>query len=67
MSIGEFECEGYRGIGFKGPCTQITDTSAPKYPSRDYFKAKVSTIWIRGPLGEHALNRFEEPPRSTLQ
>ena len=28
----------------KGPCTQIVDTLAPKYPNRDYFTAKVSTI-----------------------
>ena len=25
----------------KGPCTQIVYTWAPKYPNRDYFKAKV--------------------------
>ena len=35
----------------KGPCTQIGDTLAPKYPNRDYFKAKVYTIWVHGPLG----------------
>ena len=35
----------------KGPCTQIVDTLAPKYPNTDYFKAKVSTIWVHGPLG----------------
>ena len=35
----------------KGPCTQIVDTLAPKYPNRDYFKAKVYTIWVHGPLG----------------
>ena len=34
----------------KGPCTHIVDTLAPKYPNRDYFKAKVSTIWPHGPL-----------------
>ena len=28
----------------KGPCTQIVDALAPKYPNRDYFKAKVYTI-----------------------
>ena len=28
----------------KGPCTQIGDTSAPKYPNRDQFKAQVYTI-----------------------
>ena len=32
----------------KGPCTQIIDTLAPKYPNRDYFKANVYTIWAHG-------------------
>ena len=35
------------------PCTQIVDTLAPKCPNRDYFKAKVSTVWVHGPLGLH--------------
>ena len=35
----------------EGPCTQIVDKLAPKYPNRDYFKAKVYTIWVHGPLG----------------
>ena len=35
----------------KGPCTQIVDTLVPKYPNRDYIKAKVSTIWAHGPRG----------------
>ena len=26
-------------------------TLAPKYPNRDYSEAKVSTIWVYGPLG----------------
>ena len=30
---------------------QIVDTLALKYLSRDYFKAKVYTIWVHGPLG----------------
>ena len=25
----------------KGPCSQIVYTLAPKYPNRDYFRAKV--------------------------
>ena len=29
----------------KGPCTQIVYTLAAKYLCRDYFKAKVYTIW----------------------
>ena len=36
----------------KGPCTQIVYTLAPKYLYRDYFKAKVSTIWVHGPFGK---------------
>ena len=35
----------------KGPCTQIVYTLAPKYLYRDYFKAKVYTIWVHGPSG----------------
>ena len=39
-----------RDLSPKGPCTQqIVDTSAPKYLYRDYFKAKVYTIWVHGP------------------
>ena len=34
----------------RGPCTQIVYTLAPKYLYRDYFKAKVYTIWVHGPL-----------------
>ena len=34
----------------KGPCTQIVYTSAPMYLNRDYFKAKVYTIWVHGPF-----------------
>ena len=35
----------FRGLfALKGPCTQIVYTLAPKYPYRDYFKAKVYTI-----------------------
>ena len=34
----------------KGPCAQLVYTLAPKYPHRDYFKAKVYTIWAHGPL-----------------
>ena len=35
----------------EGPCAQTIDTLAQKYPNKDYFKAKVSTFWIHGPLG----------------
>ena len=34
----------------KGPCAQIAYTLAPKYLYRDYFKAKVYTIWVHGGL-----------------
>ena len=30
----------------RGPCTQIVYTLAPKCLNRDYFKAKVHTIWV---------------------
>ena len=29
----------------KGPCTQIGDTLAPKYPNRDYFKRLFGYIY----------------------
>ena len=35
----------------KSPCTQIVYTLAPKYLYKDYFKAKVYTIWVHGPVG----------------
>ena len=35
-----------------GPCTHIVYTLAPKYPNRDYFKAKVYAVWVHGPLGD---------------
>ena len=35
----------------KGPCTQIVYTLAPKYLYRDYFRARVYTIWVPGPVG----------------
>ena len=34
----------------KGPCTPRVDTEAPKHPCRDYFKAKVYTVCVHGPL-----------------
>ena len=43
-------CRGSRRVP-KGPCAQIVYTLAPKYPYRVYFKAKVYTIWVHGPLG----------------
>ena len=42
----------------KGPCTQMAYTLAPMYLYREYFKAKVYTIWVHGPLGV-ARNRKE--------
>ena len=41
----------------KGPCTQIVYTLAPKYLNRGYFKAKVYTIWVHGPLG-HSIEDY---------
>ena len=35
----------------KGPCSQIVYTLGPMYLYREYFKAKVYTIWVHGPLG----------------
>ena len=35
----------------KGPCTQIVYSLGPMYLHKEYFKAKVYTIWIHGPLG----------------
>ena len=35
----------------KAPCAPIVHTLALKYPSRDYSKAKVYTIWVHGLLG----------------
>ena len=36
----------------KGPCTQIVHTLGPMYLYMAYFKAKVYTIWVHGPLGQ---------------
>ena len=33
----------------EGPRTQIADTLVPRYPNRDYFKAKVFTVRVHGP------------------
>ena len=41
----------FAGLIPEGPCTQIVDTLALKYLNRDYFKAKVYSIWVHGPLG----------------
>ena len=43
----------FRGSGLfpKGPCTQIVYTLGPMYLYREYFNAKVYTIWVHGPLG----------------
>ena len=37
----------------EGPCTQIVYTSALKYSLHRYFRVKVSTIWVHGPVGKH--------------
>ena len=36
-----------------GPCTQKVDALALKYSLYRYFKAKVYTIWVHGPLGKY--------------
>ena len=47
-------------MGFpKGSCTQIAYTLAPKYPYRDYIKAKVYTICAHGPL--NPIEPLKEP------
>ena len=49
----------------EGPCTQIVYTLAPKYLYRDYIKAKVSTIWVHGPVyfSKPISDTFHPPPR----
>ena len=44
----------------KGPCTQIVYTLGPMYLYREYFKAKVYTIWVHGPLGRFARPRVSQ-------
>ena len=39
----------------KGPCTRIVYTLGPMYLYREYFKTKVYTIWVHGPLGRTIL------------
>ena len=36
----------------EGACTEIVYTLATKCLNKDYFKAKVYTIWAHGPLGQ---------------
>ena len=48
------------GFGFKGPCTQIVYTLAPKYLHGDCFKGKIYTIWVHGPFAH-------EPSTSTVR
>ena len=44
-------CKGSTGFRvYKGECTQIVYTLAPKYLYREYSKARVYAIWVRGPL-----------------
>ena len=45
------QAESSLKVATKGPCTQIVYALAPKYLYRDYFKAKVYTVWAHGPLG----------------
>ena len=40
--------QGWSCSSPKGPRTQIVHTLAPKYLYRDYFKAKVSILWVHG-------------------
>ena len=35
-----------------GPQTQLVYTLGPMSLYREYFKAKVYTIWVHGPLGK---------------
>ena len=51
--VGRSQCLSSR-TSPEGPCTQIVDTLAPKYPNRDYLKAKVYTTWVHGPSGKAA-------------
>ena len=30
---------------------RVVYTLGPKYPNRDYFKGRVYTVWVHGPLG----------------
>ena len=49
--LGSGVCASLGMVGpFQGPCTQIVYTLAPKYLYKGYFKAKVYTIWVPGPL-----------------
>ena len=51
--------KGFRVWGLRVICTQIVYTLAPKYLYRDYFKAKIYTTWVYGPLGKwHRRNRL---------
>ena len=50
-----------------GPCARTVEALAPKCSNRDYFKAKVSTIWVHGPTGSaKGLESKERFPSSTL-
>ena len=49
----------------KDPCAQIAHTLAPKYPNRDYFKAKVYTIWVHGPL--YPIKPLKEPLQESVK
>ena len=41
----------------ESPCTQIVYTLGPMYLYREYFKAKVYTIRVHGPLGIAAVGQ----------
>ena len=50
-ALGSLRGALYKGLGFKGPCTQIVYTLALKYSLYRYIGTKVYTIWVHGPLG----------------
>ena len=45
----------------KGARTQIVYTLGPMFLQREYFKAKVYTIWVHGPLGQRTFCQFFFP------
>ena len=54
-SPGESQATEFTSLFPKGPCTQIVYTLSPMFRYREYFKAKVYTIWAHGPLALHVL------------
>ena len=45
----------------------VVYTLARKYLYRDYFEAKVYTIWVHGPLGLDLVMHAACPVRSSLE